>query len=59
MDSPGSVERKMVTIPLTVEELSGMITEAVQAALSGVGVRKLVEKSGVVDDSAAVKGEES
>ena len=59
MVSPRPVERKMVTIRLTVEELKGMITEAVQAALSGVGVRESVEKGGVVDGCAAVKGEDS
>ena len=56
MVSPRPVERKMVTIRLTVEELKGMITEAVQAALSGVAVRKSVEEDGVAN---GIKGEES
>ena len=60
MGSPGPSERKkVVTISLTVEELRGMITEAVKAALSGVGVRKTVEEDDVADGGAAVKGEES
>jgi hypothetical protein len=44
MSSPsGEEKRKAVMIPLTVEELRGMITEAVQAVLSGAGVRDSVE----------------
>jgi hypothetical protein len=50
MNAPSVAERKAVTIPLTVEELRGMITEAVRAALSDAGVRNSVE------DPSALRG---
>ena len=41
-------ERRVVTIPLTVEELRGLITEAVQIAMLGAGGRNSVEDSNPV-----------
>ena len=51
-------ERKPLSIPLTVEELRIMITEAVQTALSGAEVRSSTEKVDGADGGVGGKGEE-
>jgi hypothetical protein len=50
-------ERKAVTIPLTVEELRVMITEAVQNALSSAEVSNSIEEADVANGGICERSE--
>lgn len=51
----GHEEKQGLTIPLTIEELRGMITDAVKTALSSAGIRATIEGADGLEAEAAME----